>query len=365
MGLDAEVRDQIGPGTRVVELDGQTLLPGFQDAHVHPIDGGLLGDLVDLHPLPGVTAYIAAIARYAAVQSDRAWIVGGGWSLPAFPRGEPGRELLDRVVPDRPAILDSDDGHVAWVNSRAIEIAGITAATDDPPGGRITRDANGEPAGALVDQAIGLVARHVPPPSHDDLVDGPAAGPGRAASARDHRLAGCERRTRAARRLPRSGIGRMADRAGRCRAVVAARCRARADRRASRRSEHRSRRPWAGCERPASSSCSTGSSRRARRFMTSPYAGGDGGTGAPFIDPELLVEAVTELDRRGFQAHFHAIGDGATRLALDAVAAARDGNGALRRAAPHRPSRGGQPGRHRTLRRAGRGGQHPAVLGIG
>ncbi len=92
--------------------------------------------------------------------------------FPPSRAASPAASCSIELVPDRPAILDSDDGHVAWVNSRALEIAGITAATDDPPGGRIARDANGEPAGALVDQAIGLVAGHVPQPTHDDLVTG-------------------------------------------------------------------------------------------------------------------------------------------------------------------------------------------------
>ena len=326
VGTAQQVRDQIGSGTRVVELDGQTLLPGFQDAHVHPIDGGLLGDLVDLHPLPGVTAYIAAIARYAAVQSDRAWIVGGGWSLPAFPRGEPGRELLDRVVPDRPAILDSDDGHVAWVNSRALEIAGITAATDDPPGGRITRDANGEPAGALVDQAIGLVARHVPQPSHDDLVTGLRRG-----QAELHRL-GITAWQDANVGPERLAVYREAASAGWLTARVVAALWWRREAGLEQIDEFEVLRAsvseTGGRLRASSVKLMLDGILEARTaLMTSPYAEGDGGRGAPFIDPELLVEAVTELDRRGFQAHFHAIGDGATRLALDAIAAARDRNG--------------------------------------
>ena len=118
VGSSADVRPLIGPRTRVVELDGETLLPGFQDAHVHPIDGGLLSRSCDLHDLADAPAYLDAIAAYATAHPERAWITGGGWSLPAFPRGEPDRSLLDAIVPDRPVVLESDDGHVVWVNSR-------------------------------------------------------------------------------------------------------------------------------------------------------------------------------------------------------------------------------------------------------
>ncbi|MGH2418858.1 MAG: amidohydrolase, partial [Candidatus Limnocylindria bacterium] len=170
VGMAADLREQIGPRTTVVDLAGETLMPGFQDAHIHPIDGGLLADRCDLHALASAQAYVDAIAAYAATNPDRAWIRGGGWSLTAFPRGEPGRELLDRVVPDRPVILESNDGHVAWANSAALERAGLTPATDDPADGRIVRDAHGAPSGALVDGAIHLVTRHVPAPSHDEVL---------------------------------------------------------------------------------------------------------------------------------------------------------------------------------------------------
>ena len=91
VGGSADVRPLIGPGTRVVELDGESLLPGFQDAHIHPIEGGMLSRSCDLHDLADAAAYLEAIAAYATAHPDRAWITGSGWSLPAFPRGEPHR----------------------------------------------------------------------------------------------------------------------------------------------------------------------------------------------------------------------------------------------------------------------------------
>ena len=113
VGRSADVRPLIGPGTRVVDLDGETLLPGFQDAHVHPIEGGMLTQSCDLHDLADAAAYLETIATYATAHPEREWIHGSGWSLPAFPRGEPHRSLLDAIIPNRPAFFESHDGHVA------------------------------------------------------------------------------------------------------------------------------------------------------------------------------------------------------------------------------------------------------------
>ena len=195
VGSSADVRPLIGPGTRVIELDGETLLPGFQDAHVHPIEGGMLSRSCDLHDLADAAAYLDAIAAHATAHPEREWIHGSGWSLPAFPRGEPHRSLLDAIVPDRPAFFESDDGHVAWANSRALAIAGIDRTTPDPANGRIVRDADGEPTGTLHDGAIELVYA---PRAEGDARRSARWAPRRPAPlalARDHRLAGRDRET--------------------------------------------------------------------------------------------------------------------------------------------------------------------------
>ena len=127
VGEDDGVRGWIGPRSRVVELRGRTVTPGFGDAHVHPILAGLDRVRCDLDELRGLDDYLAAIATYAATHPDEPWIRGGGWSMADFPGGIPHRADLDRVTPDRPVYLESRDGHTAWVNSRALERAGITA----------------------------------------------------------------------------------------------------------------------------------------------------------------------------------------------------------------------------------------------
>ena len=126
VGRSDEVRELCGPGTQLIELDGETVIAGFQDAHIHPIPGGMLRDRCDLHDLSDAAAYRTAIAEYAAAHPDRPWIIGGGWRMPAFAGGNPGRAALDEILPDRPVFLESRDGHSAWVNGRALQLAGST-----------------------------------------------------------------------------------------------------------------------------------------------------------------------------------------------------------------------------------------------
>ena len=142
------------------------------------------------------------------------WILGSGWYLAHFPGGLASRELLDRVVPDRPVFLPNKDGHDAWVNSRALEVAGITADTPDPHDGRIARNADGSPLGTLHEGAQDLVERHIPPTSDAELDRGliesrPTCIAGH------HELAGRHRRARWPRHVPAGGRPWPADGAGR------------------------------------------------------------------------------------------------------------------------------------------------------
>ena len=329
VGSSADVRPLIGPRTHVIELDGETLLPGFQDAHVHPIEGGLLSRSCNLHDLADAPAYLDAIAAYATAHPDRAWITGGGWSLPTFPRGEPDRRLLDAIVSDRAVVLESDDGHVVWANTKALAVAGIDRTTPDPQGGRIVRDAEGEPTGTLHDYAIDLVTRHAPQATHDDLLAGL-----RAAQEHLHAL-GITGWQDAIVRPDALAAYRDAATAGWLTARVVAALWWRREAGLEQIDGFDSQRAASAIGRLRADSVKLmldGILESRTAFMTSPYIGPDGAptteAGSPFIEPDLLREAVIELDRRGFQAHFHAIGDGAVRLALDTVEAARVANGA-------------------------------------
>ena len=171
-GDDADARPASDRAPASSSCAGRTVTPGFGDAHVHPVSAGVGRLRCDLTDARGLDAYLATIAAYAAAHPDEAWIRGDGWSMSDFPGGIPHRGDLDRVVPDRPVYLESRDGHTAWVNSRALELAGVTADTPDPDDGRIERDADGGPGGALQEGAADLVGRLLPADTAEELVAG-------------------------------------------------------------------------------------------------------------------------------------------------------------------------------------------------
>ena len=144
------------------------LLPGFQDAHIHASAGGLERLRCDLSGVHSLEAYLDLVRRYAEQHPDEPWILGGGWAMDVFPRGVPTRATLDAVVGDRPVFLSNRDLHGAWVNSKALELAGVTAQTPDPTDGRIERDEHGEPWGMLQEGAVNLIGTVVPRPTRDE-----------------------------------------------------------------------------------------------------------------------------------------------------------------------------------------------------
>jgi predicted amidohydrolase YtcJ len=172
VGSAEDVEGVCGRTTRVVDLGGAMVLPGFQDAHCHLGMSGYATTRCDLSGSRGAEEHLRRIAAYCEAHPDREWIVGGGWSMSDFPGGIPTAAALDAIVPDRPAVLSNRDYHGAWANSRALELAGVTAATPDPPGGRIERDARGGPVGMLQEQAMHLVLDRAPAPTHADRVEG-------------------------------------------------------------------------------------------------------------------------------------------------------------------------------------------------
>jgi predicted amidohydrolase YtcJ len=314
-----------------VDLAGGTLLPGFIDAHAHPVFAGYQLRRCDLYAAETEADYIDIIAAYARDHPAEEWVTGGGWAMTAFPGGIPTRHLLDAVVPDRPVFLPNRDGHGAWVNSRALMVAGIDARTLDPPDGRIERDADGEPVGMLQEGAASLVSRLLPPVTEEDHYLG-------LLTAQEYLLS-----------LGITGwqdaiIGSTADEpdptAAYLRAAHAGTLRANVvgalwwDRHQGLEQLpellHRRSAGQAGRFRATSVKMMLdGVAENHTAAMLEPYLDGDGcptaQAGLDFIDPGELPRFVTALDREGFQVHFHALGDRAVRLALDAVEAARRG----------------------------------------
>jgi predicted amidohydrolase YtcJ len=171
IGSSEDVAPLVSGGTEVRDMSGRWLLPGFHDAHVHPVQAGREMHQCDLSGTTEVAEYLRRVQRYAEAHPGRSWICGGGWSMDSFPGGVPTAGLLDRVCPDRPVYLPNRDHHSAWVNSRALDLAGIDARTPDPADGRIERLQDGSPSGTLHEGAMGLVARLVPEPTADELLE--------------------------------------------------------------------------------------------------------------------------------------------------------------------------------------------------
>jgi predicted amidohydrolase YtcJ len=323
-----EVRASAGARAEEVDLAGGLLSPGFVDSHLHPLMGGLERSLCDLGPAKSAAECLAIIGEYARSNPDEPWIVGGGWRLDLFPGGTPTREALDRVVPDRPVILRSADRHGSWVNSRALEIAGVTAATPDPSDGRIERDADGTPSGTLHEGAIMLVQTHSPAPSVAALHRGLLV-------AQEYVFSlGMVGWQDALLRIQDNGVdsldaylAAMAD--GSLRAKVTGALwwdRTRGLEQLPDLIARRERGATAGDRFRADTvkimldGIAENFSARLTQSYRDEHGHPTGNTGVTFVAPESLTEIARALDDAGFQMHFHALGDLAVREALDAVA---------------------------------------------
>ena len=330
VGNDAGAKDYVGPQTQVVDLKGRMVLPGMQDVHVHPISGGIEANGCDLNAATTVDEYVAIIKKYADEHPDAPWIKGGGWLMSAFGPGALARkELIDAVVPDRPVILWSRDGHTTWVNSKALELAGVTKDTKDPPDGRIDRDPKtGEPSGSLQEGASSLVADKAPPDTD---------------ATRD---AGLRYAVKMLNRFGITGVQDASvneedlktyhrlDEAGELSLRVVGSIWWERDQGLEQidaiknlRGEYTRGRIDAGTVKIMQD----GVMENYTAVVLEPYKlkGQKDVRGIPMVEPELLKKAVTQLDADGFQVHFHAIGDGAVRQSLDAVEAAHTANGDL------------------------------------
>ena len=158
----------------LIDGQGQVVMPGLIDSHAHVLSVGFAAMTLDLSETRSLAEALVRIAAYAKAHPDRPWILGRGWNQELWAeRRYPTAADLDAVVPGRPVWLERVDGHAGWANSRALSIAGVTLATKDPAGGKIERLTPaglgaGKPAGVLIDNAQGLVAKAVPPPRPED-----------------------------------------------------------------------------------------------------------------------------------------------------------------------------------------------------
>ena len=325
-GPDEGIADLCGPETMVIDLQGGLVLPGFIDSHIHSSFGGLFRIECDLSGLTSEAAYLKAIAAYAAADKDKKYLRGNGWLPSAFGPHGPNKAALDAVVPDRPAVITSCDGHAAWVNSIALKMAGIDAGFHAPEGGVIERDpGTGEPAGTLREfSAIQLVEAVLPDPSVAARKAGALLYMEKLAAAgitAIHDAAVTEDVAETYAALDAAGLLTLHVRASFiCEPDQGA---GQVDRLLELRGKYR------GKEfSPASAKIFLdGVVEGHTAFLCAPYADSPGAFGRSLWEKTLLLETVQALDKAGVQIHIHAIGDAAVRMALDAFEAAAKANG--------------------------------------
>src|SRR5689334_13060579 len=316
---ESELRALVGPATEVVDLDGGLLAPGFQDAHVHPAVAGVQMLRCDLSAERSIDGYLATVAAYAAANPDAAWIRGGGWSMDVFPDGIPTRAMLDSVVPDRPVLLTNRDGHGAWVNSRALDLAGVDRHTPDPADGRIEREPDGTPIGTLQEGAMDLVGALVPVATPQEARAGLLAAQQHLFSlgitAWQDAMIGV---------FPGNpdnySVYVDAARDGSLKARVVGALWWDRDRGTEQIPDLVARRRYGRVGRFNATTVKIMQDGIAENFTASllaPYLDSCGcataNSGLSFVDPAVLREAVARLDALGFQLHFHALGDRAVR----------------------------------------------------
>jgi predicted amidohydrolase YtcJ len=330
-GPDAGAVRLAGPSTKIVDLGGKMVLPGFHDSHVHLMEGGLDMSLCDVKSVLTPREVLAAIRKFAAAHPDKPWVTGSGWDLPVFPEANPRKEQLDEAVGDRPAYIESADGHSGWANTKALSLAGITKDTPDPVGGRIERDpVTKEPTGTLRESARELVSSKIPP------------------STAEQNTAGLKRAVEFANSLGIVSV-QEADASDEIlnafrdlesreqltlRVVAALRTDPRkSDEQVAGLVERRAKFSGQRMRANAAKIFADGVIESGTAALLDPYLNRGGSRGELNFAPDRLAKLVTRLDREGFQVHIHAIGDRAIRVSLDAHEAAQKANG--RRDARH------------------------------
>jgi hypothetical protein len=382
VGSDDGVADLIGPATEVIDLAGRTIMPGIHDAHMHPLYAGWGFRSCSLYyaqlTLNQMRDIIAGCLQQTHDEEPDGWLEVNYWDYQAIqpPGTVPTKHDLDVLDTARPIIVYSLDGHTALVNSRALALAGITAATPDPPDGHIVRDENGEPTGLLQDSATSLLSDVIPEPTVEQ-------------NAKALRTA--------IKRMNRVGITSYMD-ANSGEATLAAAANLRDAGRLTVRAQlallvtsidlenpvdlvdalDALRQPYFGgnlsaptakmffdgvIEYPTHTAALLKPYRENTGTASHPHWEPSDSSGPTYFEPDLANAGIAALDAAGWQVHVHAIGDRAVRTALDAFEHARDTNGDLDHRHTHRPHRAGEPRRLPALRRARRARLHAAAVG--
>jgi predicted amidohydrolase YtcJ len=340
VGDDAGARAFVGEDTKVTDLGGRAVFPGFTDSHAHLPDGG--GTLLGLG-LGGVAMadeVLAAVKAYAEAHPELPVIVGSGWELSLFAEANPGKELLDEIVPDRPVFLSAADGHNGWVNSAMLKLAGVDETTTDPENGRIERGEDGKPSGTLRESAMGLFVPYLPVPDLADVLTYLDAGINYQlshgitasidAAIMDDMLEEAYLKASERADLPQHmRVSLLAADEMVTSKITLENVDATVDRVSKRREDYR-KRSKGMLDAEAVKVFVDGVAENHTAAMLKPYVGAPFGpdhAGELNLSADALAAYATKLDAAGFQVHMHAIGDRAVRVSLDAVEAAKGANG--------------------------------------
>ncbi len=324
----------ISPRTRVIDARGAAVTPGFDDAHVHFLEGSLSLDNVNLLEAGTLAQIREKIRGFAAANPAKSWILGRGWLYGAFPGGMPTRQELDALVPDRPAAMSCYDGHTLWVNSRALALAGITKHTPDPPNGSIVHDPKtGEPTGALKEAAQSLVDGVIPQPTRAEKLEALRRG---VTESHRYGVTSIQEAGVSAEDLTLfdtlSATGAFPLRAYIALNVDSGWTEQDANRLdALRRTHHDTPTLKLGMIKLYAD----GVIEARTAYMLEPYTN-QATTGNPEMTPAEMARIVRMMDARGWQVEIHAIGDAGIRMGLDAYAQAAAANPAPPRGRRHR-----------------------------
>jgi predicted amidohydrolase YtcJ len=326
VGSDSAVRALVGPGTRIIDLTGRRVVPGFIDSHWHLPTASR----ADLTGAGSPDSIVARLQRWAATRPPGSWITGRGWTPNEFPQNTAHRRYLDRAFPEQPVLIVDRDGHQTLANSAALRKANVTAQTPDPPQGVIEREEGGVPTGLLKEAASGLVNRLLPAPTRADVatrID---------EESRQAAALGITMVQEASRRAPRGDVFDLL-----AAASIADTLRIRW--RVSLPFDPNATRadladylavsatytgPW--LRYGIAKGMLDGTVDAKTAAMLEPYDGTEV-SGDPFWLADTLNAAVARYDSAGLQIELHAIGDRAVRMALDAYAFAQRANGSTGR----------------------------------
>ena len=334
VGSSKEIEPYRGRATKVIDAGNRLVLPGFTDCHIHFLDGSLSLQRVHLDDATDIPEIQRRVKAFADAHPNQPWVRGRGWTYPSVgPTNLPDKKYLDEVVPDRPVYLEAFDGHTWWANSKALQLAGITRETPNPPGGEFVRDPKtGEATGAIKeDAADAVMMRTIPPPSHEETLAAYRAGfkeANRAGLVRVHGAGGVGvtisdlKSVDALEELRKSGELTL-------RMYLAYRVDPPTITPAQFQEIEEARRryhdEWISAG--AVKFFMDGVVESHTAAMLAPYSDDPKLTGNLLWDPDTYKRLVVELDKRNIQIFTHAIGDRAVRLTLDAYENAAKMNG--------------------------------------